>query len=113
MCEKKQPKAVEQIFDRISSEMERQGRKQAELTEYLGLPRGTYTNWKLGRGRTFCEHLGDIADFLGVDIGWLVTGEIRSADIKDEREKELLELFRKLSKEKQNSILQNMKWLEE
>ena len=105
-------KEADDIFSRILLEMERQGRKYAELTEYLELPRGTFSSWKAGRSRNFCEHLEAIAEYLDVDIGWLVTGKASSGAI-NRQEQELLEAFRSLDPEKQEAMLQNMKWLAE
>ena len=56
MYNKDNTREADEIFSRILSEMERQGRKYAELTEYLELPRGTFSSWKAGRSRNFCEH---------------------------------------------------------
>ena len=105
-------KKTEAILGRISRELETQHKTQAELVAYLGLPVGTYTNWKLGRSRNFCEHLEAIAEYLNVDTGWLVTGE-RSACAINQQEQGLLELFRKLDAEKQHAVIQNMRWLAE
>ena len=101
-----------EILGRISNELEKQHITQAELVAYLGLPLGTYTNWKLGRSRNFCEYIEAIADYLRVDIGWLVTGEASTGAV-NQQEYELLETFRRLKAEKQEVILQNMKWLAE
>ena len=81
------------IFERISSEMVKQGRKQAELNTYLNLPRGTFTAWKLKRGRSFCEHLAAISEFLNVSVEWLVTGSEKKYLVTDE-EKELVDYYR-------------------
>ena len=43
MRNKENTKEAEGILIRISKEMERQGKKQAELVKYLDLPLGTYT----------------------------------------------------------------------
>ncbi len=113
MYNKENTREAEEIFDRILSEMERQGKKYAELTEFLDLPRGTFSSWKAGRSRNFCEHLHSISLFLDVDPGWLVTGETKADVIKNKKEKELVRHFRKLSAEKQDAMVQNIKWLAE
>ena len=93
--------------------MERQGKKQAELVKYLDLPLGTYTNWKLGKSRNFYEHLEEIARFLNVSAEYLVTGSVAEKMIENSREQELLAWYRKLNTEKQDDVLQNVKWLAE
>ena len=57
-------KEAEEILSRISAELTRQNRMQAELVAYLDLPKGVYSNWKAGKSRNFCEHLGAISKFL-------------------------------------------------
>ena len=111
MHNKDNTKEAEEIFSRILSEMERQGKKYAELTEYLELPRGTFSSWKAGRSRNFCEHIGAIADFLGVSAEYLINGNIEGKLIENLEEQQLLNYFRKLNTEKKEVILQNMKWL--
>ena len=100
------------ILGRISNELEKQHITQAELVAHLGLPLGTYTNWKLGRSRNFCEYIEAIADYLSIDIGWLVTGKASTGAI-NQQEQLLLETYRRLNVEKQEAVLQNMKWLSE
>ena len=85
----------------------------AELTEYLELPRGTFSSWKAGRSRNFCEHIGAIADFLGVSAEYLINGNIEGKLVENSKEQQLLNYFRKLNVEKQNAVLQNIKWLAE
>ena len=113
MYNKDNTREADDIFTRILSEMERQGKKYAELTEYLQLPRGTFSSWKAGRSRNFCEHIGAIADFLGVSAEYLINGNIEGNLIENCEEQQLLNYFRKLSAEKQKVILLNMKWLAE
>ena len=113
MYNKDNTREADEIFSRILSEMERQGRKYAELTEYLDLPRGTFSSWKAGRSRHFCEHIGAIADFLGVSAEYLINGNIEGKLVENSKEQQLLNYFRKLNVEKQNAVLQNIKWLAE
>ena len=113
MYNKDNTREADEIFSRILSEMERQGRKYAELTEYLELPRGTFSSWKAGRSRYFSEHIGAIADFLGVSAEYLINGNIEGKLVENSKEQQLLNYFRKLNVEKQNAVLQNIKWLAE
>ena len=112
MYNKEITKEADEIFERILTEMERQKKKYAELIDFLLLPRGTFSGWKSGRSRNFCEHLCAISEFLNVDVGWLVSGKKGEAPV-NVKEAELLEQFRKLSPEKQEAVLQNINWLAE
>ena len=106
-------KEAEEILDRISEELARQGKMQAELVSYLDLPKGAYSNWKAGKSRNFCEHLGEIAQFLGVSAEFLVTGRNAEKNMKNLREEELILLYRGLSVEKQDALRHMAKLLSE
>ena len=111
MYNKENTKEADDIFFRISEEMKRQNKKQAELIRFLDLPVGTYTNWKLRKSRNYCEHLQAISQFLKVDAGWLLTGNVKEGEAKDNTEIDLLNDFRKLNLEKKSAVIQNVKWL--
>lgn len=113
MYNKENTQEAEEIFSRILSEMERQGKKYAELTEFLDLPRGTFSSWKAGRSRNFCEHIGSIAGFLGVSAEYLITGNVDRKFVESVEEQELLDCYRRLAPEKQEAILKNIRWLAE
>ena len=113
MYNKDNTREADEIFSRILSEMERQGRKYAELTEHLELPRGTFSSWKAGRSRNFCEHIGAIADFLEVSAEYLINGNIEGKLVENSEEQQLLNYYRKLNAEKRKAVLQNIKWLAE
>ncbi len=113
MHNKDNTREAEEIFDRILSEMERQGKRYAELTEFLNLPRGTFSSWKAGRSRNFCEHIGAIAEFLGVSAEYLITGNVDGKYAESVEEQQLLDCYRKLSPEKQETVLKNLRWLAE
>ena len=106
-------KEAEEILSRISAELTRQNRMQAELVAYLDLPKGVYSNWKAGKSRNFCEHLGAISKFLNVSAEYLVTGKDAEKNMENPREIELRNWYRKLTPEKQDAIRQMAKLLAE
>lgn len=106
-------KEAEEILDRISEELARQGKMQAELVSYLDLPKGAYSSWKAGKSRNFCEHLGEIAQFLGVSVEFLVTGRNAEKNMVNPREEELILLYRGLNVEKQDALWHMAKLLSE
>lgn len=106
-------KEAEEILVRISEELSRQKRTQSDLIAFLDLPKGAFSNWKAGKSRNFCEHLGAISKFLNVSAEYLVTGKDAEKNIENPREIELLDWYRKLSPEKQDAIRQMAKLLAE
>ena len=113
MHNKENTKEAEGILERIISEMNRQNKKYVELIEFLDLPRGTFSSWKAGRSRNFCEHLSAIAKVLDVSVEYLVNGSVGENRIENSREQELLNCYRRISTQKQEMILQNIRWLAE
>ena len=75
-----------------------------EMQEYLGLPRGAFSNWKRGMGRSYYEHISKIADRLEVTIDYLIRGEEIKTDSLSHQETDLISDFRKVTSEgKKNS----------
>lgn len=106
-------KETEEILARNSSALVRQGKQQAELVSYLDLPKVAYSNWKAGKSRNLCEHLGKIAQFLGVSTEFLVTGRNAEKNMVNLREEELILLYRGLNVEKQDALRRMAKLLSE
>lgn len=113
MYNREKTKEAEEILERITAELTRQGKTQKDLIDFLDLAKGVYSSWKSGRSRNFCEHLGEISHFLNVSAEYLVTGSVAEKTVENEREQELLDWYRKLSPEKQDAVMQNIKWLAE
>lgn len=59
-----------------------QGKKQVDLTNYLGLTKNVFTDWKAGRNNSFQKYLPQIAEFLGVSVDDLLDKGEKSANEK-------------------------------
>lgn len=59
-------------LDRICALLKAQGKKQKELTDYLGISKNAFTDWKSGRITSYTKHLPQIAEFLDVSVDYLV-----------------------------------------
>lgn len=59
-------------FDRILKLLDEQGKKQKELTDYLGISKNSFTDWKSGRIKSYTKHISKIAEFLGVSSDYLL-----------------------------------------
>ena len=51
--------------------LDNKGLKQKDLTDFLGLSKNAFTNWKNGNNNSYMKHLPKIADFLGVSVVYL------------------------------------------
>ncbi len=98
----------EQVFERIERLLDDRGKTQQNLLAVLGMNRSTYSNWKLGKSKSYLKHIDEIAGFLKVSPGYLLRGiEDRPEEgTKAAVEDELLRVFRKLSPKKQECVIQ-------
>ena len=60
------------IIDSIIMLMNRQGKKQKELTDYLGIDKSTFSQWKNGTLNSYNKYLDKIASFLGMSHAELI-----------------------------------------
>lgn len=99
---------VEPVFERIERLLADQGKSQQSLLEVLRMNRSTYSNWKLGKSKSYLKHINEIAEFMGVSPGYLLRG-IEDGPEEGTRaaaEDEMLRVFRKLSPKKQECVIQ-------
>ena len=90
---------MDDTLQRILDLMKEKRITDLEMQEYLGLPRGAFSNWKRGMGRSYYEHISKIADRLEVTIDYLIRGEDMKTDSLSHQETELISDFRKLTSE--------------
>ena len=84
-------------LEKISKLLEQQNKKQKDLTDFLGITKNSFSNWKSGNNNSYIKYIGQIADFLGVSADYLLGNETEQATKKplsenEERLKELYEL---------------------
>lgn len=98
-----------EIFERIDELVVRQRVKQRDLIEYLGLTKGTYSNWARDTSTTYLSYIEEIAAYLKVDINYLVSGSFSKGTEAEatlsESEKKVLEFWRKAPPESQDFIV--------
>ena len=62
-------------IDIISSLLAEQGKKQKDLTDYLGLDNTTFSQWKIGKSKSYRKYLKEIASFFNVSVDYLFPEE--------------------------------------
>lgn len=60
------------VLNKICDLLEKQGKKQKDLTDFLGISKNAFTDWKSGRIKSYTKHLPKIAEFLGVSTDYLL-----------------------------------------
>lgn len=56
----------------IAKELKKLHMTQKSLTDHLGLAQTAFTDWKAGKSRSYEKYLPQIADFLAVDVNYLL-----------------------------------------
>lgn len=80
--------------------------KQQELTDYLGLKKTAFSDWKGGKSSSYRKYLIEIAEFFNVSLDFLVFGkEQPSIENFTEDEKELLNYYKELDEISKSSVL--------
>lgn len=59
-------------LNRISELLVSQNKKQKDLTDFLGLTKNTYSNWKSGNNTSYIKYINKIAEFLDVSTDYLL-----------------------------------------
>lgn len=66
-------------LEKISQLLKQQNKKQKDLTDYLGLTKNSFSNWKNGNNNSYIKHIGKIAEFLNVSTDYLLGKEPESS----------------------------------
>lgn len=82
------------ILDRIINLLGTTDQKQ--LTDYLGLKKTAFTDWKSGKSNSYRKYLMEIADYFSVSLDFLVYGR-KSVDVLSDDAKDLLAYYNNLS----------------
>lgn len=89
----------------ISRLLKEQGKKQKDLTDFLGIGENRFTDWKSGRITSWNKYVPQIAEFLGVSTDYLLGISDEEPCIADngevltEQEKTLIQIFRETTEE--------------
>lgn len=99
-----------EIIDRIYQTLNEKDKRAYELCEKLGIRTSTMSTWKTRSSDPPAKYLKTIADFLGVSLDYLLTGqEAPARKTTTPLEDDLLEVFRKLPPNKKYEFIGEMK----
>ena len=102
---------MDETLERILELMKEKRVSAVEMEDLLKVSRGSFSNWKRGKGKSFYEHIDRIADRLGVSIDYLVRGIEIKSDSLSSCEKELVECYRRLSDDAKDVLIKNARLL--
>lgn len=59
-------------LDKIQELLKKRNKKQKDLTDYLGITKNAFTDWKSGRINSYMKYLPQIAEFLNCSVDYLL-----------------------------------------
>jgi len=92
------------ISQRVFFLLEKQGKKQNELSKFTGISTSTISAWNKRGTNPAADTISTIADFFGVSTDFLLTGEENQSKALNDDEQELLENYKKLSPEDKEEV---------
>lgn len=69
-------------IDKICVLIKSQGKKQIDLTNYLGVSKNVFTDWKAGRNNSYQKYLPQIAEFFNISVDDLLDRDEKSDNEK-------------------------------
>ena len=63
------------VLNKIIELLKARNQKQIELTNFLGISKNAFTNWRSGNNVSYMRHLPKIAEFFGVSVDYLLGKE--------------------------------------
>lgn len=70
-------------FDKILEVAKAKGITQVQLANHLGVGKQAVSEWKKGRSTAYMKRIGEIAEFLGVSVDYLVGNENQKEEQSD------------------------------
>lgn len=67
-------------LDRILELVKKNNINQKDLTDYLGISKNSFTNWKGGLSRSYRQYLPQIAEFFNVSLDYLAGKETSAVE---------------------------------
>lgn len=63
------------VLNKITELLKQQNKKQKDLTDYLGISKNVFTDWKSGKNNSYLKHIGKIAEYFDVSVDYLLGKE--------------------------------------
>ena len=106
---------MSEITARIDSLLSERNKKRSDLCRETDIPESSFRGWVRGSIPN-AEYAIKVAHFFGVSVEWLINGDNGDDSCKlvlAPEEKELIEIFRRLSSEQKKFILSNARFIME
>ena len=99
---------MDETLTRILELMKKENMTETEMQELIGVPKGSFSNWKRNQGHAFYKYIDIIADRLGVTIDYLIRGHETADGAMTKQEMDLLDNYRRLTPRGKKLISENI-----
>lgn len=101
------------VVQRIVELIREQGKKEKDLTDYLGISPGTMSKWKYDGSFVYIKHIDRICEFLDTTPNYLFFGPENEDERMTPVEKNVIKMYRSLENEKKKFVRDMLKYLME
>lgn len=81
------------------------GVKDADVARETEITKSTFTDWKNGRSVPGSEKMKKLAEYFGVTVDYILTGEKPEIPVFEPEHLELIELYSRLKKEQKDAVI--------
>ena len=92
------------VVHRIVKLVKKKGKRERDLTDYLGLPPGAMSRWKYDGSYVYVKYIYEICEFLDTTPNYLFFGPDDEEDCLTLRERNMISLYRKLDEGRKNCV---------
>lgn len=90
------------IIAKITQLLDSKKLSQKDLTDYLGIDKSTFSQWKNGKSQSYNKYLSKIAEFFNVSTDYLLGNNGHNNENNEENQDSLKVLFRHLQEIPEN-----------
>jgi DNA-binding Xre family transcriptional regulator len=101
------------VVQRIVDLIREQGKKEKDLTDYLGISPGTMSKWKYDGSFVYIKHIDRICEFLDTTPNYLFFGPEDEEERLTPVEKEVIRMYRGLDQGRKKCIRDTLKYFRE
>ena len=98
------------VVQRMVGLIRERGKKEKDLTDYLGLSPGAMSKWKYDGSFVYIKHIDRICEFLDTTPNYLFFGPEDEEDRLTPGEKEMIWMYRGLEKDRKKCIRDILKF---
>ena len=101
------------VVCRIVDLIRKQGKKEKNLTDYLGIAPGAMSKWKYDGSFVYIKYIKEICEFLDTTPNYLFFGPEDEEERLSPMEKEMIRIYRSLDSGRRKCITDTLKYFAE